>query len=181
MTKLETHLHTVTLFVFLPSTAMAPQDTEAATTAAAAAKADKGKGKASEADASSSMADRKARLSALRSKMAESSRANRKDVLSEQSRTRGLAAARKEASAAHARKLADAEQTLEERDLREAGEDIERHRNFAYSIEDNDRWEDKLQEKERRRDKGVIGQYITQFHSACSRYQSLTSSFPINL
>ncbi|KAN0066275.1 Pre-mRNA-splicing factor SYF2 [Thecaphora frezii] len=101
------------------------------------------------------MSERMAKFSSLRKKMAESSKANRKDLLAEQSKSRAAAAAGKK-GVGHARKLAEAEKLLEERDLTEAGEDVERHRNFGYSIEDNDRWESKLEEKERRRDKGVI-------------------------
>ncbi|CDU23842.1 related to SYF2-pre-mRNA-splicing factor [Sporisorium scitamineum] len=98
------------------------------------------------------MEDRQARLSALRAKMAASTRANRCDILSEQSRTRAIASDLKNASGS--RKLQKAEKVLEERDLRESGEDVERHRNMNYSLEDSERWDAKLEEKERRKDQG---------------------------
>ena len=98
------------------------------------------------------MEDRQARLSALRAKMAASTRANRKDILSEQSRTRSIASELKNASGS--RKLHRAEKILEERDLRESGEDVERHRNMNYSLEESERWDAKLEEKERRKDQG---------------------------
>jgi pre-mRNA-splicing factor SYF2 len=43
---------------------------------------------------------------------------------------------------------------LEDRDLRIRGEDVERHRNMKYSLEDNERWVAKVEEKERRKDQG---------------------------
>ncbi|SJX60272.1 related to SYF2-pre-mRNA-splicing factor [Sporisorium reilianum f. sp. reilianum] len=107
-----------------------------------------------EASASSSkptMEERQERLSLLRAKMAASTRANRRDILSEQSRARTLASASKSSTS---RKLQKAEQLLEERDLRESGEDVERHRNMGYSLEDSERWDAKLEEKERRKDRG---------------------------
>ena len=99
-----------------------------------------------------SMEERQARLAALRAKMAASTRANRKDILSEQSRARSVASELRKPSAS--RKLQKAEKVLEERDLREAGEDVERHRNMHYSLEDSERWDAKLEEKERRKDQG---------------------------
>lgn len=98
------------------------------------------------------MEDRQARLAALRTKMAASARANRKDILSEQSRSRTVASELKNPSAS--RKLQKAEKLLEERDLRESGEDVERHRNMNYSLEDSERWDAKQEEKERRKDNG---------------------------
>ncbi|CBQ67636.1 conserved hypothetical protein [Sporisorium reilianum SRZ2] len=97
------------------------------------------------------MEERQERLSLLRAKMAASTRANRRDILSEQSRARTLASASKSSTS---RKLQKAEQLLEERDLRESGEDVERHRNMGYSLEDSERWDAKLEEKERRKDRG---------------------------
>lgn len=37
-------------------------------------------------------------------------------------------------------------------DAEERGEDVERHRNWEYTIEDNDNWEKKLARKKRRAD-----------------------------
>ena len=99
-----------------------------------------------------SMEERQARLSALRAKMAASTKANRQAILSEQSRARAIASELKHAGGS--RKLVKAEKVLEERDLREAGEDVERHRNLQYSLEESEAWDAKLEEKERRKDRG---------------------------
>ncbi|WFD21193.1 SYF2 splicing factor [Malassezia caprae] len=100
-----------------------------------------------------SRAERRARMQALQAQLRDSSRANRSDVLEEQARQREAAQKR---STAHAHKLAKAERLLDERDMRERGEDVERHRAMHYTIEENEAWEKKLEEKERTRDKGMI-------------------------
>lgn len=58
--------------------------------------------------------------------------------------------------ASNSRKIAKAERLLDERDQLERGEDLERNRNWNYSIEDSERWEEKLEKKEEIRDKGVV-------------------------
>ncbi|ETS63491.1 hypothetical protein PaG_01777 [Moesziomyces aphidis] len=103
-------------------------------------------------EAKVSMADRQARLTALRARMAASTKANRRDILSEQSRARAVAAEMRGPSAS--RKLQKAEKVLEERDLRESGEDVERHRNMQYSLEDSERWDAKQEQKQKRIDQG---------------------------
>ncbi|SHO79949.1 Similar to S.cerevisiae protein SYF2 (Member of the NineTeen Complex (NTC)) [Malassezia sympodialis ATCC 42132] len=100
-----------------------------------------------------SHAARRARWQALQAQLRDSSRANRSDVVDEQARQREAAQKR---SPAHAHKLAKAERLLDERDMRERGEDVERHRAMHYTIEENEAWEKKLEEKERSRDKGMI-------------------------
>lgn len=105
-----------------------------------------------------SHAQRRARMHALQARLRDSSRANRSDVLEEQARQREAAQKR---STAHAHKLAKAERLLDERDMRERGEDVERHRAMHYTIEENESWEKKLEEKERTRDKGMIGTSAT--------------------
>ncbi|SNX81545.1 related to SYF2 - pre-mRNA-splicing factor [Melanopsichium pennsylvanicum] len=109
-------------------------------------------GDPSDAAPKPSMEDRKARLAALRAKMAASTKANRRDILSEQARTRAVGSELRNPGAS--RKLQKAEKILEERDLRESGEDVERHRNMQYSLEDSERWDAKLEENERRKDQG---------------------------
>jgi pre-mRNA-splicing factor SYF2 len=86
---------------------------------------------------------------------AASSRANRKDLILEQKKAKEPTV-KKDAS--NSRKLAKAEKSLDERDMLERGEDIERNRNWAYSIEDSEKWEDKLERKEGTRDKGPVGE-----------------------
>ncbi|CCF53959.1 hypothetical protein NDA14_003416 [Ustilago hordei] len=107
-----------------------------------------------EATRKPTMEDRQARLSTLRSKMAASTRANRREILCEQSRSRSLTSELKTASTS--RKLAKAESLLEQRDLRESGEHVERHRNMTYSLEDNEKWDKKLQQKQKSKDQGTI-------------------------
>jgi len=115
-----------------------------------------------------SLAERRARLKQLQAKMRESASANRSDVVLEQSKQRDNAQRR---GAGHAWKLAKAERLLDERDLRESGEDVERHRAKSYSIEENEAWEKKLEEKERKRDKGAIG-------ACCMRHADTRLSGP---
>ncbi len=86
---------------------------------------------------------------------AASSRANRKDLILEQKKAKEPVI-KKDAS--NSRKLAKAERLLDERDILERGEDIERNRNWQYSIEDSERWEERLEEKEEIRDKGAVGE-----------------------
>ncbi|WFD48941.1 SYF2 splicing factor [Malassezia furfur] len=99
------------------------------------------------------LAERRARLQRLQAKMNESASANRQEVAEEQASRREHAQKR---SVGQARKLAKAERILDERDLREAGKDVERHRAMHYTIEENEAWEAKLEDKERTRDKGAI-------------------------
>lgn len=51
-----------------------------------------------------------------------------------------------------------AEKILDERDAKEKGDDWERIKAWNYTIEDNDRWEEQLESKEERRDKGQLGE-----------------------
>ncbi|PWO01270.1 SYF2-domain-containing protein [Tilletiopsis washingtonensis] len=99
-----------------------------------------------------SMAERMAKMKELRKKMNDSTHANRRAVAAEVGRARS--SARKDAS--NSRKLQKAAETLDERDMLERGEDPERARNWGYSIEQNEKWEDKLAATDVRRDKGDI-------------------------
>lgn len=99
------------------------------------------------------MEERQARLSALRSKMSASSRANRREILDEQSRARTLSQA---GASTSSRKLAKAHRLLEERDMLECGIDIERQRNLNYSVQDSEAWDLKLEQKHRKKDAGLI-------------------------
>lgn len=93
-------------------------------------------------------------MKALQAKMRASASANRSDVIAEQEKHRADA---QRHSTHHAYKLARAERVLDERDRRERGEDVERQRALTYTIEENEAWEKKLEEKEQKRDKGAIG------------------------
>ena len=100
-----------------------------------------------------SSSDRRAKFQQLQRRWQDTSKANRRDVLGEQAKQRETS---QRASRAHAFRLAKAERTLEERDLLERGEDVARHRAKTYTIEENEAWERKLEEKERSRDKGMM-------------------------
>jgi pre-mRNA-splicing factor SYF2 len=60
--------------------------------------------------------------------------------------------------ATNSRKLAKAEQTLDRIDAEERGEDWERQRNWKYTIEDGERWEEMQARTEESKDKGIIGE-----------------------
>lgn len=97
---------------------------------------------------------RRARLHALQARMGDSARANRRAVAAEHAARREAAHTRETPGRRH--KLSKAARILEERDIAARGEDVGRHRALTYSIEENERWEAHLAEKERRRDKGLI-------------------------
>lgn len=84
--------------------------------------------------------------------------ANRKAVASEQSKHKQNAKQQNNL----ARKLEKAEKILDKRDAEENGEDWERSRAWGYSIEDNERWEEKLEKKEQGKDQGSIGKEATK-------------------
>ena len=92
----------------------------------------------------------------------KASQDNRKDLILEQQKARGPKVHK---DASNSRKLAKAERLLDERDQLERGEDIERNRNWSYTIEDSEAWEEKLDEKEERKDKGAVGESFLPFAS----------------
>ncbi|WFD34332.1 SYF2 splicing factor [Malassezia cuniculi] len=97
---------------------------------------------------------RRARLRKLQARMNESAHANRREVAAEQTARREASQNRE--TIGRQFKLSKAARILDERDIAERGEDVSRHRALNYSIEENEAWEEKLEQKERRRDKGVI-------------------------
>ncbi|KAK0525314.1 Pre-mRNA-splicing factor SYF2 [Tilletia horrida] len=129
------------------------EETEVAPEASDAAAAEAGK---------VSMEERLAKMKELRKKMTDSARANRKDVIAEQARQRNGGQSRDPHKKSW--KLHKAEKILEERDIRESGEDVDRVRAWGYSIEDNEAWEKKLEDQEERRDKGPV-----DFNTAAER------------
>lgn len=80
--------------------------------------------------------------------------ANRKAVASEQNKHKQNA----KQQLAQSRKLDKAEKILDKRDALENGEDWERSKAWGYSIEDNERWEEKLELQEQGKDQGSIGE-----------------------
>ncbi|EUC62077.1 Pre-mRNA-splicing factor SYF2 [Rhizoctonia solani AG-3 Rhs1AP] len=107
--------------------------------------------------------ERAARMEALRAKMRETTAANRKDVIAEHDKAKFSvkAAARLEKQ----RRLA--ETLRESMDAEERGEDIERKKNWEYSIEENDEWEKRKSRKDRRAD----FQFHDDAHAARRKYK----------
>ncbi|KAF8895839.1 SYF2-domain-containing protein [Gymnopilus junonius] len=94
------------------------------------------------------MEERKAKFEELRKKSAVSSRANRASLVEEAAKAK--ITSREAARLERQRKLAE---TLRlKADAEERGEDVERQKNWEYTIEENDEWEKKLARKKRRAD-----------------------------
>ncbi|KJA25271.1 hypothetical protein HYPSUDRAFT_135126 [Hypholoma sublateritium FD-334 SS-4] len=118
---------------------------------------------AKEVPAKLTMEERKAKLDQLRKKMAASSRANRASLVEEASKAKMNA--RDTARLERQRKLAE---TLRlKADAEERGEDVERAKNWEYTIEENEEWEKKLARKKRRAD----FEFHDDAHAARRRYK----------
>ncbi|ODN77163.1 hypothetical protein, variant [Cryptococcus amylolentus CBS 6039] len=95
-----------------------------------------------------SMAERMAKMKELRMKMSQTSQENRRDLVADHQKNKTTA--KDLARLEKQRKLA---QTLRlKADAEEAGEDVERKKNWEYSIEDDERWAKKEAEKEAKQD-----------------------------
>ncbi|WVF66122.1 hypothetical protein IAT40_000861 [Kwoniella sp. CBS 6097] len=104
--------------------------------------------------AKATMAERMAKLKDLRLRMNQSSAANRKDLIADHQKSK--VTAKELQRLEKQKKLA---QTLRlKADAEENGEDLERKKNWEYSIEDNERWERKLEQDKVKQD--------THFHNA---------------
>ncbi|KAI0046768.1 SYF2-domain-containing protein [Auriscalpium vulgare] len=91
---------------------------------------------------------RKAKLQELRARLRASKLANRASVIEESSKQKSTV--RDQARLEKQRKLAE---TLRlKADAEERGEDVERAKNWEWTIEENDEWEKKLARKSRRAD-----------------------------
>ncbi|KAG8744757.1 hypothetical protein FRC10_009522 [Ceratobasidium sp. 414] len=100
------------------------------------------------------MDERAAKMELLRAKLRDSTAANRKDLIAEHNKSKF--SAKEAARTEKQRRLAE---TLRETvDAEDRGEDLERRKNWEYSIEENDEWEKRKARKERRAD--------FQFHGA---------------
>ncbi|KAJ3759850.1 SYF2 splicing factor-domain-containing protein [Lentinula raphanica] len=119
-----------------------------------------------ESDAGSSkttMEERKAKMDQLRKRLAASSRANRQSLIEESTKLK--VTARDAARLERQRKLAE---TLRQKaDAEERGEDVDRAKNWEYTIEENDAWEKKLARKKRRAD----FEFHDDAHAARRRYK----------
>ncbi|KAG8914488.1 hypothetical protein FRC00_013086 [Tulasnella sp. 408] len=94
---------------------------------------------------SMTMEDRQAKMQQLRAKMRSTLQANRKDLVEESAKAK--VTARDMARQEKQRKLAE---TLRQRlDAEERGEDVDRKKNWEYTIEENDEWEKRQARKKR--------------------------------
>ncbi|KAG0141779.1 hypothetical protein CROQUDRAFT_67939 [Cronartium quercuum f. sp. fusiforme G11] len=92
------------------------------------------------------VSSRAAKLQELRKRKNESAMANRKDVVAEANRSHATA---KEVARLE-RKKAQAIALGQRTEASAAGEDVERKRAWQYSIEDNERWDKKMKQKQSR-------------------------------
>ncbi|KAJ3746394.1 SYF2-domain-containing protein [Lentinula detonsa] len=107
--------------------------------------------------------ERKAKMDQLRKRLAASSRANRQSLIEESTKLK--VTARDAARLEKQRKLAE---TLRQKaDAEDRGEDIDRAKNWEYTIEENDAWEKKLARKKRRAD----FEFHDDAHAARRRYK----------
>jgi len=103
---------------------------------------------AKEAGSKMSIAERKAKLERLRKKMHDAERANRASLVEESAKAKMTA--RETARLERQRKLAEVLRTKVEAE--ERGDDVERQKNWEWTIEENDEWEKKKARKARRAD-----------------------------
>ncbi|KAF8624661.1 hypothetical protein AX17_006992 [Amanita inopinata Kibby_2008] len=109
------------------------------------------------------MEERRAKLNQLKKKFAASTRANRASLIEETEKAR--LTAREATRLERQRKLAETLRTKMEAE--ERGEDVERSKNWDWTIEENDNWEKKLARKKRRAD----FEFHDDSHAARRRYK----------
>ncbi|KAI5994468.1 SYF2-domain-containing protein [Pisolithus albus] len=109
------------------------------------------------------MEDRRAKLDKLRARMRTSTTANRQSLIEESARAK--LTARDMARLERQKKLAEMLRTQAEAE--ERGEDIERAKNWEWTIEENENWEKKLARKARRAD----FEFHDDVHAAHRRYK----------
>ncbi|TCD68789.1 hypothetical protein EIP91_009803 [Steccherinum ochraceum] len=114
-------------------------------------------------DGKLTMEERKAKMDELRKRMRTSAQANRASVIEET--TKAKVSARETARLERHRKLAEV--LRQKADAEERGEDVERAKNWEYTIEENDEWEKKLARKARRAD----FEFHDDAHAARRRYK----------
>ncbi|KAI9567717.1 SYF2 splicing factor-domain-containing protein [Boletus coccyginus] len=109
------------------------------------------------------MEERKAKLEQLRARMRTSTRANRQSLVEESAKAK--ISVRDAARLERQKKLAE---MLRTQAVAEAnGEDVERSKNWEWTIEDNENWEKKLARKARRADY----EFHDDAHAARRRYK----------
>ncbi|KAI9511367.1 SYF2-domain-containing protein [Russula earlei] len=119
------------------------------------------------------MEERKAKMQQLRAKMRSSALANRASVIEESAKSKS--AARDLVRLEKQRRLAE---TLRLRaDAEERGEDVERQKNWEWTIEENEEWEKKLARKARRAD----FEFHDDAHAARRKYKKDVDKFKPDL
>ncbi|KIJ64780.1 hypothetical protein HYDPIDRAFT_131885 [Hydnomerulius pinastri MD-312] len=121
---------------------------------------DNGEEKSTEA---MTMEERKAKMEQLRAKMRTSTKANRQSLVEEAAKAK--VSARDAARLERQKKLA--EMLRSQAEAEENGEDVERSKNWEWTIEDNDNWEKKKARKARRADY----EFHDDAHAARRRYK----------
>ncbi|KAA1471919.1 SYF2-domain-containing protein [Dentipellis sp. KUC8613] len=114
-------------------------------------------------DGKMTMEERKAKMQQLRAKMRSSALANRKSVIEESAKAK--VSVRDAARLEKQRKLAEVLRS--KADAEERGEDVERQKNWEWTIEENEEWEKKLARKARRAD----FEFHDDAHAARRRYK----------
>ncbi|KAI6027030.1 SYF2-domain-containing protein [Pisolithus marmoratus] len=109
------------------------------------------------------MEDRRAKLDKLRARMRTTTKANRQSLIEESARAK--LTARDMARLERQKKLAEMLRTQAEAE--ERGEDVERAKNWEWTIEENENWEKKLARKARRADY----EFHDDVHAAHRRYK----------
>ncbi|THG96895.1 hypothetical protein EW145_g7699 [Phellinidium pouzarii] len=95
-----------------------------------------------------SMAERKNKLVHLRNRMRDSARENRTELINESTKLK--LSVREAARREKQLRLAD---TLRQKaDAQDRGEDLDRNKNWEYTVEENDEWEKKKRRKQRNAD-----------------------------
>ncbi|QSL65677.1 hypothetical protein MERGE_002990 [Pneumocystis wakefieldiae] len=118
--------------------------------------------------------ERMDRLARLRRRMRLSAEANRKDLFSEYQRLKEDPKLAKKIEL----KRHDAEKKLEKQETIERGEDYERKRAWDWTIEESERWDQRMKEKQEARDKSLFADY-TQV--AQHSYEKLMRKFKPDL
>ncbi|KAK7683826.1 hypothetical protein QCA50_013202 [Cerrena zonata] len=109
------------------------------------------------------MEERKAKMAQLRKKLRSSEQANRAAVVEESAKAK--IGAREGARLERQRQLAEV--LRQKADAEERGEDVERLKNWEYTIEENDEWEKKKARKSRRAD----FEFHNDSHAARRKYK----------
>ncbi|KAF8841812.1 mRNA splicing factor SYF2 [Paxillus ammoniavirescens] len=109
------------------------------------------------------MEERRVKLERLRAKMRTSTNANRKSLVEESAKAKMTA--RDAARLERQKKLA--EMLRSQAEAEERGEDVERSKNWEWTIEDNENWEKKKARKARRADY----EFHDDAHAARRRYK----------